>query len=242
MPAKSLLDAFDGLACAQSSKELDAEAAKFTRKMGFENFVFALTISTPSLAPKQLVLNGYPQSWVDRYLEKGYFKIDPLVRHAYQTTLPVIWNEGDFQHNAPKEQDFWEEAKSFGLRAGLSFSVHAHSGILGIFSLSRDRRVDLEGQDLAALIGHAQMFANMLHHAVFRIERPNILPSADFTLTARERECMKWAADGKTAWEIGKILGITERTAVFHINNVVKKLGASNKTQAIVRAVSLKLV
>ncbi len=35
--------------------------------------------------------------------------------------------------------------------------------------------------------------------------------------------------------EIGQILSITERTVVFHMNNVIQKLGASNKIQAIVR-------
>ncbi|TIR87267.1 MAG: helix-turn-helix transcriptional regulator, partial [Mesorhizobium sp.] len=38
-------------------------------------------------------------------------------------------------------------------------------------------------------------------------------------LTAREYECAQWAACGKTAWEIGCILGITRRTAAFHLDN-----------------------
>jgi LuxR family quorum-sensing system transcriptional regulator SolR len=101
----------------------------------------------------------------------------------------------------------------------------------------------MEGQELAALIGRAQMLASVLHRAVFRIDLPKLLPEGSNALLAlRERECLKWAADGKTAWEIGQILGIARRTAVFHVNNIVQKLGASNKTQAIVRALSLNLI
>jgi DNA-binding CsgD family transcriptional regulator len=237
---KPLLDAFDDLAAAKSSAELSAEMAKFVNLLGFNNFIYALTITAASLTPKQYVLNGYPQKWVDRYLSRNYFKIDPLIKHAYSTTLPSIWHEGDFQDG--KASEFWEEAKSFGLVSGLSFPVHDHSGILGIFSISRDKMIDLAGQDLEALIGRAQMFASMLHHAVCRLELPSQLPTGEVSLTPRERECMKWAADGKTAWEIGQILNISERTTVFHIANVVRKLGALNKTQAIVRAVVLKLV
>jgi len=36
-------------------------------------------------------------------------------------------------------------------------------------------------------------------------------------LTARELECMHWAAMGKTSWEIGSIIGLTERTINFHL-------------------------
>lgn len=61
-------------------------------------------------------------------------------------------------------------------------------------------------------------------------------------LTAREHEWLKWIAEGKTAWEIGQILGITERTAEVHLDNVIRKLTVTNKVQAVVRAVALKLV
>ena len=240
MPVKLLSDAYDAMERAKNADDLRREMEKFAKQMGFENFVYALTITAPSLKPQQYVLNGYPQEWVDRYLANGYFKIDPLVRQAYTSALPSIWDEEHFHDG--KAREFWEEAKAFGLKSGLSFAVHEQPGVMGIFSLSRDRVVDLQGQDLAALVGRAQMFASLLQHAVTRLELPELQRDAATLLTARERECLKWSADGKTAWEIGQILGITERTAVFHVNNVIQKLGASNKTQAIVRAVVMKLI
>jgi LuxR family transcriptional activator of bioluminescence operon len=120
--------------------------------------------------------------------------------------------------------------------------VHDQPGVTGIFSLARDQVVDLERQDLAALIGRAQLFASLLHHAVCCIDLAKLLPETNVSMTARERECLKWAVEGKTAWEIGEILSIAERTAVFHLNNVIQKLGATSKSQAIVRAVALRLV
>jgi LuxR family transcriptional regulator, quorum-sensing system regulator SolR len=128
------------------------------------------------------------------------------------------------------------------LNCGLSFVVHEQPGVTGIFSLARDRALDLPAIEMVALIGRAQMFASMLHHAVGRIDLPRLLPEQNVALTPRERECLRWSADGKTAWEIGRILNIAERTVVFHVNNVIQKLGASNKTQAIVRAVALNLL
>ena len=240
MPVKLLSDAFDALERARSSDELLVEMQKFAHSLGFEKFAYLLAINTPAYRPQQYILNGYPPAWVERYTSRDYFKVDPIVRHAERSTLPAIWDEEMFHDG--KAQEFWEEATAFGLHTGLSFAVHDQPGVNGVFSLARDQVIDLEGQDLAALIGRAQLFASLLHHAVCRIDLPTLLPETNVSFTARERECLKWAAEGKTAWEIGQILSITERTAVFHLNNVIQKMGAANKAQAIVRAVALRLV
>jgi LuxR family transcriptional regulator, quorum-sensing system regulator SolR len=235
-----LCDAFEAMEDARSASELRIAMERFTKQMGFDHFAYALTINAPSLKPQQFFLSDYPQRWIDHYLSQGYFRVDPLVRHCERSTLPALW-DGEELHDV-QAQGFWEEAQSHGLTGGLSFAAHEQCGVTGIFSLSRDKVLDLDGQDLAALIGRAQMFASLLHHAVVRMDLPKLLPADGGRLTPRERECLKWAADGKTAWEIGQILGISERTAVFHINNVIQKLGAANKTQAIVRAVALRLL
>jgi DNA-binding CsgD family transcriptional regulator len=240
MTLKVLCDAYDAMEHAETPEDLRAEMEKFSREMGFAKFCYALTINAPTLKAQQYIISGFPLQWVERYLARGYFKVDPVVQHAERSTLPMIWS--DYMFIDGKSAEFWEDARAFGLQAGLTFAVHEQPGVTGIFSLAGDKAPDLQGQALAAVIGRAQMFASLLHHAVARIALPRLLPEHNAPLTARERECLKWAADGKTAWEIGQILSIAERTAVFHVNNVVKKLGAANKTQAIVRAVTLKLV
>jgi DNA-binding CsgD family transcriptional regulator len=213
---------------------------RFARQMGFDRFVYALKITALTLMPQEYLLSGYPKEWVNRYISRGYFKIDPIVSHCERNAVPVLWDEHMLAERVAPE--FWEEARSFGLRAGLSFTVREQPGVTGILSLSRDQPIDLDAHELAAVIGRAQIFASVLHNAVVRIDLPRLIPEAKSPLTARERECIRWSVDGKTAWEIGKILGITERTAIFHINNVTHKLGAVNKTQAIVRALALKLL
>src|SRR3546814_11241249 len=52
-------------------------------------------------------------------------------------------------------------------------------------------------------------------------------------LTQREVSCLQWAAIGKTSWEMGLILGLTERTINFHIHNACRKLGVHGRKQAI---------
>ena len=52
-------------------------------------------------------------------------------------------------------------------------------------------------------------------------------------LTGREREIVQLLADGLSNREIGERLGITERTVKFHVGEILARLGASNRAQAV---------
>jgi DNA-binding CsgD family transcriptional regulator len=65
-------------------------------------------------------------------------------------------------------------------------------------------------------------------------------PSSE--LSEREKACLSWTALGKSSWEIGQILSISENTAVFHIKNAMKKLGTNTRTGAAVKAIQLGLI
>lgn len=56
-------------------------------------------------------------------------------------------------------------------------------------------------------------------------------------LTERERDVLAWAAQGKTKWETSVIMGISERTVSFHIENAKRKLDASNLVMAVAIAI-----
>ena len=56
-------------------------------------------------------------------------------------------------------------------------------------------------------------------------------------LSTREVACLHWSSLGKTSWETGLILGVTERTVNFHIGNACHKLGVNNRRAAVAIAV-----
>jgi DNA-binding CsgD family transcriptional regulator len=60
-------------------------------------------------------------------------------------------------------------------------------------------------------------------------------------VSAREIDCLRWMAAGKTAWEASTILGISERTVRFHLNAAREKLRCTTTTQAVAKAVSQQL-
>lgn len=66
-----------------------------------------------------------------------------------------------------------------------------------------------------------------------RLEAPE--PSAE-PLTSREREVLGLLAQGRLNKEIALELGVTERTAKFHVSAILAKLGANNRTEAVALA------
>lgn len=61
-------------------------------------------------------------------------------------------------------------------------------------------------------------------------------------LTARQIECLAWAQEGKTSWEIGQIMGISRRTVESYLAIAFDKLEVRTRVQAVVRARTLGLI
>jgi|SRR5215471_8308347 len=61
-------------------------------------------------------------------------------------------------------------------------------------------------------------------------------------LSSREKDCLLWAAKGKSSWDIGLILGVSESTVNFHIKNAMKKLDTTSRTVAVIKAIQLYLI
>jgi DNA-binding NarL/FixJ family response regulator len=62
-------------------------------------------------------------------------------------------------------------------------------------------------------------------------------PDPFAALTAREREVLLLLADGRTNRQIGRALGVAEKTVKTHVGNLLAKLGVADRTQAAVLAV-----
>lgn len=70
-----------------------------------------------------------------------------------------------------------------------------------------------------------------------RAGRPGTRP-----ISAREAEVLRWVGEGKSNGEVGRILGISAWTVKNHLQRMYKMLGVSNRTQAVARAMALRLL
>ena len=92
----------------------------------------------------------------------------------------------------------------------------------------------------ANILREFQVLANYFHQHILRIYGHDA--ESQIIVSARELDCLKWVAAGKTAWEASVILGISERTVRFHLNAAREKLNCLTTTQAVAKAVSQQLI
>jgi DNA-binding CsgD family transcriptional regulator len=172
-------------------------------------------------------------AWVQRYEERGYVDIDPVAKRVIDSVLPFCWNEIllALPVNAP-ERAIFTEAKEFGLAMGADIPLHEPGFGAGSFSVF--------SSDETGFARAWNRYRHLLHviavpfHECHKVLHPD--PALKPSLTKRERECLAWLARGKTAWEIGEILGVTENTTRMYLNSAMKKLGANSRLQAVVKA------
>jgi DNA-binding CsgD family transcriptional regulator len=130
------------------------------------------------------------------------------------------------------ENTFFDEAGTFGIRCGFTIPIHDGRGPVAAVTFASDARHTKFQRMIETNRRVLQLMAIDLHaHA-----RRKLWREADVNgvrLSPREMECLRWAAQGKSAWAIGEILKISRRTAAFHLDNVRAKLGVQTLRQAI---------
>ncbi|HET6970520.1 MAG TPA: LuxR C-terminal-related transcriptional regulator [Phenylobacterium sp.] len=130
---------------------------------------------------------------------------------------------------------YWEAMGEAGIAdAVCATSYGRHRTIASLHLGLRDP--DLAPDDVLAV----QLAGLMLTERLMTFAAP---PEPDEPrLTDRERDALSWVAEGKSDWEISVILGVSETTVRFHVDNARRKLGAVNRTQAVAQLVAARLL
>lgn len=90
--------------------------------------------------------------------------------------------------------------------------------------------------------GGGSLLAPLAASAVLRRVRGEAPETPRVKLTPREQLVLEHLARGLGNKQIGARLGISERTVKFHVSSVFTKLGATNRTEAVTRAVQAGLI
>jgi DNA-binding NarL/FixJ family response regulator len=77
-----------------------------------------------------------------------------------------------------------------------------------------------------------EIWAGSIHHAFDAAPASRRCEEKHANLTTRELEILLLVADGSANSQIAHELWVTEQTVKFHLSNVYRKLGVSNRTQA----------
>jgi DNA-binding CsgD family transcriptional regulator len=199
--------------------------------------------STTRSPDDAIFLTNVPTAWTDRYLEQSYQDDDPIIRECLSKRLPMQWTESlKGSVRSDREDMVLADALDFGIRRGLSVPIHGPGGELGIMSLYSDLKDKEFLKAVQATQHELHVMSLHFHDAVQKKLACGETIPKPIPLTDREVEILRWTAIGKTAWEIGSILKISERTVNFHLQNLMGKLGVHNKTHAAAKAMSFGLI
>lgn len=224
---------------ADSPEAIARLARAHAEELGYSSFIYAMRIPTAFAESRVVQIKGYPESWLERYWDESYYAVDPVIDYCSHHVSPVQWQRLVPRMSATARR-MMGEAGEFGLRSGISMPVHGPHGELGILSFARTKDGTLSRAAVARAMVTVQLLGAYAHEAVRRVE--GVVDAEPAQLSARERDCLRWAADGKTSWEISKLINISERTVNFHFDNTVAKLKASNRQHAIAKAIVTRIL
>ncbi|HEX2140565.1 MAG TPA: LuxR family transcriptional regulator, partial [Woeseiaceae bacterium] len=212
-------------------------------ELGFDRYAYcALTGHERYVAgnnPAPAVALNYPASWTDYYFEQSYQVKDPVVLYARELDRPFLWDTLDtlFELDG-SQQAIMRQAEEAKLKDGVGVPLHGPHGSVCLLTFAAgDGHPEpaAELQKLAAL-------ATQFHFAYSEVGRSALAHRRIPELTPRERECLQWAMQSKSSWEISRILNISENTVNYHIKSAFRKLETNTRIAAVAKALRFGLI
>ena len=225
---------------SQDRGEFEGELIAFTRRLGFETVSATLVLDHMLGEAEFITIDNTPRAFKETFQSPKHGRRDPVMQHCKRQSVPIIWDQATYVQDGMGEM--WEEQSRFGISNGIALALHMPEGRHFFIGVDRDQPVPLDAAELTRLVADLQLFAVYAQDAAVRILVPASLDPSLPSLTPRELETLRWTMEGKTAWEVGAILGISERTAVLHVNNAMHKLNCTSKHQAVLKALRLGLI
>ena len=238
MHLDTTLDFITEVENAGTAEQQTAKLLSFGARFGVTNLLAGLMPEASASPDDQidgLIFGRWPEEWSKRYFQNNYAVHDPTIAQIHNSSKAFRWDE-----IKSKSEIFYpnimHEASEFGLRQGFTVPLISLSGRRAGFSFAGEH-LDMSDNDQGALTLIA------IYSMVSKLSKTKKEKVGHFdSLTSRQKDIVRWAAEGKTDWEISKILGISLHTADKHMRMIKTRLGAVTKTHAIAKAIKLGIV
>lgn len=247
--ARAIAKLTEGLECIDSIDDLQARYRLELAGLGFECYTYVHSLShtleesSPEYFGEALVLGStFPAEFREIYRRHGFHRTDPIIDACRKSMAPVDWEEVAGRPDLSDDgKALFEYARKYGIAQGFSIPIHGPNGGLGIVSLASDMPRAEFRQLVTTHQSDIHLMTAMYHERVHQLLPVRLENQIDCNLSPREAECLRWTAQGKTAWEIAQICEISQNTVNFHLKNSMAKLGVHSKTHAVAKALSMRL-
>jgi len=218
---------------AASIGELGGLVDAITREMGFRYFALTHHVDILHSAQPTIRIHNYPAEWEAFFDAEGLGRSDPVHRASHLRNLGFPWAMLPALIDlSRRDEEIIARSKRVGLADGYTVPTHIPGESEGScsFATAWGRDYRMEWLPLAQFVGTAAFEGARRLSGIRRIDlgRPR--------LSDRQRDCIYWAARGKSDWAISKILGIGHDTAIQHMKEARRRYGVLNRTQLAIHA------
>jgi len=200
--------------------------------------VLAIERRGPGGQTEYISVGNTPQAFIEASRNPENAKRDPVHQQLMKRSTPLIYDQ-DFYVNADAG-DLWEVHAPFGYRTGIAVGVHMPGYRRLLLGVDREKALPKDSVKLNRMIADLQLLAVHAQDAAARL----LVSRHDSAtkLPARQLEILKLSMEGKSAWVVGSLLGISENTVNYHMKQLFKALDVSTKQQAVLKAMELGLL
>ena len=243
MLAKKVCDYIETIDGLDTAYDVFKCARKLGQEFGADRFsILAVDNGSQNIAGTAVVNNWDPEL-LQVYDGEGLMDGSPVLDHCRNGDRPMDYfmDTLPMDRAAARKKLTVELFNDFGMQNGLVCPVVANGGLHGGVSFASPN-LELEAVDFPQV----HLLSNYLFNRITAISDYSALPGqteseADL-LSPREKECLTWAAAGKTAQEIGIILEISTNTVTHYLTTAGQKLNATNRVHAVAEAIRRRLL
>jgi LuxR family quorum-sensing system transcriptional regulator CciR len=202
-----------------------------TGELGLRYFALAHHVDVRR-SSNAIRLHNYPPGWGEWFEDQQLGASDPVRRASNLTSIGFSWSDLDRMLTLTQaDRRVLDAARREGIGDGFTVPAHVPGEAHGSCSFACASGNALPGDVLPLL----QLIGGFAFEAARRLRRQRLFP-APAPLTERQRECVMWAARGKSDWEISRILGISHATVVEHLRHARERYGVAKRTLVAVHA------
>lgn len=231
---------FASVLAAKDAADFRAQVLTFTKWLGFDLMNAFVAADRPDGGTTFHSVDNAPPAYQATFQDVELGWSDPVMQHCKQSGAPILWGQSTYVEAGLPER--WEHQAAFGYRVGIGVALHLPRGLHFMIGVDRDQPLPVSVPERRRLAAELCLFAAYAQQSALQLFGAREVVGSRNRLSPRELEVLRWTMAGKTAWEVGAILGISEQTVVRHLGHAAQKLGCVNKVQAVARALQLGLI
>ncbi|WP_140986358.1 helix-turn-helix transcriptional regulator [Asticcacaulis tiandongensis] len=186
------------------------------------------------------LMHNYPEDWQKYYNEKGFERLDPVLKAAGTYSHAFRWRTLERSHKLSERQiRFFRLGEEAGLRHGIGIPMSGDKAQIAGIAMASGERVDAVRSDLDLISAYCNQF--FMSFKRLKGAEP-VATDALVSLSKKETEVLQWVAAGRSDDDIGQILGISVHTVDTHLRHVYQKLEVNNRVSAVVKAIIMGLI